>query len=334
MGTSFCANCGFALTPIGDAEASGTEVGGLQEGALRPSGLVGLLSLTLGTYQRGFKGLLGIALVGQIVLAVVSYVINQANGVPFGTFPFGGFGFDISEWPAKLDERTFAETEPHISWLFIPLTLFSIGFSVVMSGAVIHATAVRYAGRDISLGGSYGVGARRAVVVVLSGLVLLLLGLPVLVGLVFMSTIISVALGPVGVVISIIVILALMLFLMVSFAVYVPAIIIERLGPVAALGRSWQLVKGDRWRLLGIGFVFGILIIISSLLSLIPGVAIGFVNNTLGIAVNAAIGALVLPLGGIAYAVIYLDLRIRKEGLTLTVLADDLDGITLTPQDA
>jgi hypothetical protein len=165
-------------------------------------------------------------------------------------------------------------------------------------------------------------------------LVLLLLGLPVLVGLVFMSTIISVALGPVGVVISIIVILALMLFLMVSFAVYVPAIIIERLGPVAALGRSWQLVKGDRWRLLGIGFVFGILIIISSLLSLIPGVAIGFVNNTLGIAVNAAIGALVLPLGGIAYAVIYLDLRIRKEGLTLTVLADDLDGITLTPQDA
>lgn len=331
-GASFCSNCGFALTPIGSAEAGGAEAGGLQEVALRPSNLGGLLNLTFGTYQRGFKGLFGIAIVGQLVLAVVGYFIGLTSGIPFGTFPFEGFGFDISEWPARFQEGAVAGNEPRFSLLYFPLWLVSFLFTLVMTGAIIHATVVTYVGRGISLGDSYGVATRRVVFVVIGGLVLMLLALPVMFVFALLTAIASALLGWVGAVIVVLGIMALWVFLMVSFIFYVPVVFIERLGPMDALGRSWGLVGGKRWWILGVGFVFFILFLILAIFSNVPAFILSLINGYVGTATGIVIGALIFPLYYIAVTVLYLELRIRKERLTLVTLAADLDGAGAVPE--
>jgi hypothetical protein len=111
--------------------------------------------------------------------------------------------------------------------------------------------------------------------------------------------------------------------------VTVPALMIEALGPFAAMGRSWRLAARRFWSTLGVsalsalvgslvGFAFSFLALIPVVFSLLSSWAWLFAG------VAAQVNDLVtIPIAAAAAAFAYLDLRIRTEGLDLQVARND-----------
>lgn len=104
--------------------------------------------------------------------------------------------------------------------------------------------------------------------------------------------------------------------------VTVPALAAERLGPVAAMKRSWTLTSSRRWQMVGLGMLSGLVVdTLSGILALVP-TAIAAVMGPSGgwlvlAAGNTAVGLLTMPLAAAIACVAYVDLRVRTEGLDL-----------------
>jgi hypothetical protein len=120
-----------------------------------------------------------------------------------------------------------------------------------------------------------------------------------------------------------------------SFAVAVPALLFERLKGTKALRRSFRLVRGRWWATTGSVFAA---YVIASIVSGIFSTATralsltGAGDSVLGVstvnAVAAGIGLLfTTPFPAAVTAVVYYDLRVRKEGFDLQLLAERL-GVT------
>lgn len=110
-----------------------------------------------------------------------------------------------------------------------------------------------------------------------------------------------------------------LLFAMPMFLVTAPAIAIEGLGPFAGVRRSWRLARARYWSL----FWAGILIaIVSSVLTIaLSGLGLAFSFFSFGwivdVVCRGASSLVTVPFVAAATALVYLDLRIRAEGLDL-----------------
>ncbi len=116
------------------------------------------------------------------------------------------------------------------------------------------------------------------------------------------------------------------IYFTVVWCVAVPALVFERIGPFAALGRSQQLIRSRWWATFAVLLV-GILLIIA--LSYVIGVILsaiassGSVDLVLALAgISRAISALLAyPILAALTAVIYVELRARKEGIDPRLLS-------------
>jgi uncharacterized membrane protein YraQ (UPF0718 family) len=95
------------------------------------------------------------------------------------------------------------------------------------------------------------------------------------------------------------------------------------------LVRSWSLVRGFGWRILGIRILVGLItgIISGLLVSLLALAGAGLdVNGQLIVqqAASAVVGVFVGPVTYIAVTLLYYDVRIRKEGFDIEMLAQSL----------
>ena len=114
-------------------------------------------------------------------------------------------------------------------------------------------------------------------------------------------------------------------FFTVKFAFTSSAVVLEGLGPVDAIKRSWSLSKGSFWRILGRILLIGIVIgLISSVLGGIVGAILGVgaaAADSVGMLVafsafvSALLSAVVIPVQSSFYTLMYLDERMRKENL-------------------
>jgi hypothetical protein len=114
------------------------------------------------------------------------------------------------------------------------------------------------------------------------------------------------------------------------FAV-IPAVVLERLGPFKAFDRSGDLAKGVKWHILRALGIIALIWVVGKfgggfLAALIP-------NPSLQLTAAALIDMLVYPLFGIASTLIYYDIRIRKEGFDLEIMAKQAPA-TSTPASA
>ena len=101
------------------------------------------------------------------------------------------------------------------------------------------------------------------------------------------------------------------------------ALVVEGRRPTEAMGRSWALVGGHWWH------AFGILIVAGLLTGLVNALITAPFNQTSWFlqAVVAAIATVItLPYGTLVGVLLYLDLRARKEQLTLERLRADLQA--------
>ena len=216
-----------------------------------------------------------------------------------------------------------------------------IGFGIVavvvaiflfsaQSAGIVHAAARRYLAREVTIGESFRAGLSAAGRLFFAGL-LVFLAIAALWLLVFVVGGIAAAVArePVvgALVIGLGVIVAIVgtFYLAASWLVAPVIVVVEKMGPVAALGRSWRLSSGSRWILnlvlsLLIGGIFGGLAAAGQTEQ--PGqFGVSTVVQTL---VNLASTIIWAPVEWIAFTILYYDLRVRKEAFDLQLAAEAL----------
>ena len=148
------------------------------------------------------------------------------------------------------------------------------------------------------------------------------------------------ALGAVGIVALVLALLAVA-YVAVRLALATPALVLEELGVVASLRRSWGLTRGRFWRTLGVLFVASLIV---SVVQQVLSVGFQLVGGALGLAVVSStgeaagegwflaiflgvtvIGSLLAsliaqPFLAAVGALLYTDARIRKEGFDLALV--------------
>ncbi|HEY7502010.1 MAG TPA: glycerophosphoryl diester phosphodiesterase membrane domain-containing protein [Vicinamibacterales bacterium] len=126
----------------------------------------------------------------------------------------------------------------------------------------------------------------------------------------------------------------LWIWLILRYAVAVPAAVLEDETATDAIRRSIQLTRGSLWRV-GVLLVFTMIITYGVLLIFQgpfvfaaalsePGAPMAFWMNLFGTIFGSIGGAFTAPLMVVAFAVLYYDLRVRHEGLDLQMMLANL----------
>jgi hypothetical protein len=266
-------------------------------GDLRPLGIGEILDAGIKLFLRHWRTLV-LSVVGLILPVQILSALITASVAP------EQFDFTTTESGVEAGE----EAEFLVGQAVIILLTF---VSVLLATAVcFKAVADAYLGATPDWRRSLRFAVRR-----LGGL----LGVGVLGGLL-------VALGFLAVIIP-------GIWLAVAFAVAVPALLLERVGPVAALRRSFRLVRKRWWPTAGV-LVVGYLLIgiigalVQGVVMIVPSLLAD--GNTfvgaLGSVVGGTLGsALTTPYSAAVVTLVYFDLRVRKEGLDLQLIAEGAD---------
>ena len=171
---------------------------------------------------------------------------------------------------------------------------------LVLTGAITRAVAAEVVGEDPSVEQSYRFGFVRLGSVVL---VSVLVGLAIIGGLILL-VIPGIYIG-------------------VRVAVSIEALVVEGRRGTQAMGRSWGLVGGHWWH------AFGTLLVAALLTGIVNAVITApfGATNWFAQGVAAAVATVItLPYGVLVGVLLYLDLRARKENLTLETLRADLQA--------
>lgn len=113
----------------------------------------------------------------------------------------------------------------------------------------------------------------------------------------------------IGVTIGLFLLIVPGLILITFWCLGAPAIVVERVGPIAAFGRSWRLVHGNAWP------TFGALLVML-LFIVVIGVVLSIIATPIGdgaiIVANVIANVLTAPLFAIAVSVMFFDLGGRR----------------------
>ncbi len=169
---------------------------------------------------------------------------------------------------------------------------------LVLTGAITRAVAAEVAGEDPTVEQSYRFGFYRLGPVLL---VSVLVGLATLGGLILL-VIPGIYVG-------------------VRLAVSTQALVVEGRRGTEAIGRSWSLVGGHWWHAFATLLVAVLLIGIVNAVITTPFGGMGWVVQALAAAVATVV---TLPYGVLVGVLLYLELRARKENLSLEALRADL----------
>ena len=258
-------------------------------------------------YGRHFRQFLLIALIIHIVIGVVGFASLPSDDDLQTLLELGATGeqdADTAQFPP------FGE----LADLLLPVSVYVLITTVLqtfLGGAITCAVGMRYATGAVDVGASYSRAFWRVLTLLVIGL--LSFGLVVLM-----------IVGLVPLVLPGIIVLTLIIYLSVA----TQAAVMEGYKPLSALRRSFGLVRGNWWRTFA---AWALIILVTIGLSLIIGLPLGRLTGIVapdGVAgrametlVNILTGAIIAPLLGIAGALIYFNLRARKEEYDLDALS-------------
>jgi hypothetical protein len=297
---------------------------------LRPMPLGELLDETFKLYRRHFTVIAGVALAIILPNLILTLVSGSYLANPITFLQQVLTNANNPEGLAAVQARQQQFTSSPLYLLTFPLAILMIPFTL---GALYYAATSLAAGSPQTVG-SILLGTLRRYfgllgVAILSGLpafgVVVVLAILVVIFVAVHATAVAIVVGILGGIAA----LVFLVWLAIRWTVAYAVLLGERINPWRALGRSWKLVEGNWWR------TIGVLILVSLLVSIIQG-AIGLLFG--GIAalvpglsddvragavtvVTAVVNALVGAITPLAITMLYLDLRVRKEGVDLDQLA-------------
>ena len=263
---------------------------------LRPLSLGEVLDGAFTIYRRQFVSLFLTALLPQLPMIVLMALYYLFLGSV--TRPAGP---DLS--------ATMGITVMLVALVLLPVAIIG---SFTAIGGVTFQVARAYTGKPVSTGEAIRRGFQRS---------LPMTGAYLVVGIMSMFGLLAFIIGFFVVWVS-------------AFAV-APAVVLERRGPIEAISRSWEMVKGA-W-----GEVF-LVIFIASMIATLPGSAVGMLAMVGGLVISGgdpdtlmaaqAVGqvlsqltrTLTIPFSLGATVLLYYDRRVRTEALDVQMMAESL----------
>ncbi len=226
--------------------------------------------------------------------------------------------------------------------------LFVVIASVLLQGIIVLEVSRATVGEKLTLGQLLRLARGRIGALIGWSALLLLAGLVVVGALVTTIVLLVTTAGTGGVIAAVLIgifgalgIAALFVWLNTKLAFVPSALMIERLSLRAAVARSWSLVRSFFWRTFGISALVAVIVgvvsqVVSTPLSFITPMVMGLLdpqgqNGPTAVAVTVAISGLAIVVTVVFQSItsvvqaattglLYLDLRIRKEGLDLELV--------------
>ena len=302
---------------------------------LRPRSIGENLDAGFKLFTSNFKQLVTLAAVILVPVAVLNAVISTAAG----NFNY----FDLVSDPESFD---FAEELAAIIGLSILTGIIGALGSLVVQAGAVSVIGDSYQGKQTSWREGLSIGLRKAFPVLLTGILIGLLAISAGIALVIVIVLLAQVTEILAAVVGFFSFIGLLISVFTLAYVAVPALIVENLGPVQAIGRSISMVRHRFWPTFWTGFLAAIIIgiisaIVSSIIQLsVTGPAIfsatdtGELSGGLVFASSAVSSALVsifqTPFLAAVGLAVYFDLRVRLEGFDLELLSRELEESTGT----
>jgi hypothetical protein len=301
---------------------------------LRPLTLGELLDRSFGLYRRHFWLFVGIMALPSLLALAFGVVVAVFSPQPQGQAAMAAGQVDPSEMIGAV--IWFGAASMGM------LAVYFVAYAVAL-GATTVAVSELYMGRPVTIKGSYlplrGKVGRLALLMVLVSIRLF--------GIAFLGVVViggSAALGAVGSpVLAALIVLAgmfgtalLWMWMVLRYAVVIPAAVLEDETASDAIGRSIELTRGSLLRVFAL--LLFTMIVTYAVLAVFQGpfvfaaIAAGpeganaFWLNLMGTIAGSIGGAFTAPLLIVAFAVLYYDLRVRQEGLDLQVMLANLNA--------
>jgi hypothetical protein len=268
-------------------------------GHLRPLGIGEILDGAVKLVTRNLRTLVLAVLALSVPIALLTFLITVGTSEPCTT----------ASCEASFAGRTAEDDGLYVAGQLVNGVL-AVLLYVLSQLVCFHAVTESYFGRRASVGETLRFAVSR------SGATLWLF-----------------ILLAVGLLVAFVLFILPGIWLAVAWAVAVPALLVERLGGAAALRRSFQLVRGRWWASFAL-FVVALLLIfvVTIVLSLAVAALLFFIEDgsnlalALESAVNVLANLLTAPFLAAVVVLLYFDLRVRKEGFDLALLAEEMGG--------
>jgi hypothetical protein len=287
---------------------------------MRPLGLGEIIDTAFKIYTRHWRALLLLVAVVMIPAGIASYLILN-DAVPANLVE------QLNDPNPVLDEALLRDMLRFLGAAVLA-ALIQSGAAMLASAASVRAVAEIYLGNQPDWRASLTAAARRLPAILATGL-LIAVGLGVLSAGVWLLAAVtastSTGAGALAA-LSIIAWLVVVPWLAISWTPAFPVLMIEGTSPPAALARSFHLVRGRWWP------TFGTLLTTWLIVAVLSGIASRIIEAFLpggggvvsGVAISVAVAVATTPFAVAVLAVLYLDLRTRREPFDLGRLADDI----------
>ena len=292
---------------------------------LRPLGVGEILDGAFASIRRNPKAILGLAAVVMTISAVISAVITRT------LLNLGSLNL-----PTPGQQLTSAQAT-HLVGRIVAVALPAFGLSIlltiivqaILAGLLAPIIARGVSGQQISAADAWRITRPRLPSLLLATLLVLLAGLgPVLI----VGVILGIALlagAPAAVYGAVVLLglaaLVLTIWLSTMLSLVTPVVVLENERPVRALARSWRLVRRSFWRVFGITLLAGIIVTVAGGILQLPFTFFGAVlgrgiGGTVILVIGAiAAGTVTRPITAGVTVLLYVDMRMRKEGLDLAL---------------
>ena len=292
---------------------------------LRPLGVGEILDGAFASIRRNPKAILGLAAVVMTISAVISAVITRT------LLNLGSLNLPTPGQQLTPDQAT------HLVGRIVAVALPAFGLSIlltiivqaILAGLLAPIIARGVSGQQISAADAWRITRPRLPSLLLATLLVLLAGLgPVLI----VGVILGIALlagAPAAVYGAIVLLglaaLVLTIWLSTMLSLVTPVVVLENERPVRALARSWRLVRRSFWRVFGITLLAGIIVTVAGGILQLPFTFFGAVlgrgiGGTVILVIGAiAAGTVTRPITAGVTVLLYVDMRMRKEGLDLAL---------------
>jgi hypothetical protein len=258
-----------------------------------------ILDVSLKIWRRHFPALARIVLFVVTPVQVLSSLI-LASALPDSEILFDSSSFDTTTGTARFDGGDAAAFFAAFALVTI---LSGLGF-VLSSAAALRAVTVAYLGGTPAWKESLRLAVNR-----LGSLV----WLSILMGL--------------GLTLGFALCLAPGIWLAVAWSLAFVALVAEDLSGTRALRRSYNLVRGRWWATFGVLLIAFVLNAVVDQIVSIPFAIVSFVSEdsvigfTVGALANILSDVITTPFVAAVFVLVYFDLRVRKEGFDLQLLA-------------
>jgi len=291
---------------------------------LKPMDVTGLLDTMFALYRRNLALFIGVVAVLQVPVAVIVFLLHPNTNPQMFTVYHSVDGTGSTP--------TFHSDAIAVTAISAVAT-FVVSFFI--TAALAQAISRRYLGESASLGQVYrsigwSVIARLVAYTFLEIAAVLCLAL-IIGAITALLVQVAPALGVLFAVVASIAAVVALGIAFIRFAFVPQVLVLERTHVIQAFRRSWTLVYGSSWRVLGYLLLLSLIVSITAgILGGVASAALAFIGGreatALAGAVGAVAGILIEPIRGGGLTLLYYDLRIRNEGFDLERLVSTLES--------